>query len=480
VRQRSVPDRSNRFSSLFYNLSSTENRAGVVSDRNIRNEMLVVLNDGLLKHWYPLVIDREWGGYYTNLSYDWKILPGQEKMVVTQARHVWTTSKVAAISGNPASFEEMARHGFKFLRDAMWDTRTGGFYQIRSWEGGVSAVGGWRDEKRTYGNAFAVYALAALCAQTHDQEVLDLAKRTFSWIEDHAYDRQDGGYFEFIEPDGKPFDRSSTYRTVAADANELGYKDQNSSIHLLEAYTELSVVWETPKVRTQLSGLLALIRDTMVSEEGYLRLFFSPDWVPVSFRDASEEERKANYGLDHVSFGHDYETAFLMLEASHALGLEKDRRTLSVAKKMLDHALANGWDDAVGGFFEEGYYFAQEDRCTIIKNSKNWWSQAEGLNALLLFSRIFPGVGYEEYFAKLWEYVKQYVLDVQYGDWFEAGMDTAPQFRTARKSHMWKCTYHTVRALVNCIALLSEAGELELRFRERRSELEGLIRHFSW
>jgi mannobiose 2-epimerase len=31
-----------------------------------------------------------------------------------------------------------------------------------------------------------------------------------------------------------------------------------------------------------------------------------------------QEIREKNYGLDHVSFGHDYETAFLMLEASIA------------------------------------------------------------------------------------------------------------------------------------------------------------------
>ena len=32
----------------------------------------------------------------------------------------------------------------------------------------MSDVNGWREEKRAYGNAFAVYALAALYGQTHD------------------------------------------------------------------------------------------------------------------------------------------------------------------------------------------------------------------------------------------------------------------------------------------------------------------------
>ena len=450
----------------------------MVPERKIRDEMLAALQDGILKRWYPLVIDSEFGGYFTNLAFDWTILPEQEKMIVTQARHIWTTSKAAALSDTPSSFETLARHGFTFLRDRMWDGAHGGFYQIRGRGGGPSEVRGWRDEKRTYGNAFAVFAMAVLYRQTGDPEVLEFAKRTFHWIEECAYDPRFGGYFQFLGPDSKPFGRSSPYTTVASDANELGTKDQNSSIHLLEAYTELLRVWDDQKLRRQLSGLLTLIRDTMVSEGGYLRLFFFPDWSPVSFREDPPEVREKNYGLDHVSFGHDCETAFLMLEASEALGIVNDSRTLTVGKKMLDHALAFGWDTTVGGLFEEGYYFAGENRCSIIRATKNWWSQAEGLNALLLFSRIFPGAGYDVYFERQWEYVKKYILDSRYGDWFEGGVDREPHFRTGPKSHIWKCTYHTFRALSNCIALLGEPGGMPWGYEERRRELDALVRRF--
>ena len=103
-------------------------------------------------------------------------------------------------------------------------------------------------------------------------------------MEDHSFDPKGGGYFEFLTREGKPFDSSSEYKTIAGDKNELGFKDQNSSIHLLEAYTELYNVWKSPLLRTQLERLLVLIRDTMVSKEGSLRLFFHPDWTPVFFR----------------------------------------------------------------------------------------------------------------------------------------------------------------------------------------------------
>ena len=103
--------------------------------------------------------------------------------------------------------------------------------------------------------------------------------------------------------------------------------------------------------------MLLLIRDTMVSDKGYLRLFFYPDWKPVSNRDSSSAIILERKGVDHVSFGHDVETAFLMMEASEALGIEHDQRTWDIGKKMVDHSLATGWDDKIGGFYDEGYYF---------------------------------------------------------------------------------------------------------------------------
>jgi len=375
------------------------------------------LNENLLCKWYPLVIDEKCGGYFTNVTHDWHITAEQEKMVVTQARHVWTTSKAASFVAGGSPYEMYARHGLSFLRDFMWDEKYGGFFQIRSRQGGYTECEGWREEKRTYGNAFAIYALAALYRLTKDPSVLDFAIEAFRWLEEHAYDPIYKGYFQFLTRQGKPFDATSQYTSIASDRCELGYKDQNSSIHLLEAYTELYHVWKDDALKKQLSSLLHLIRDSMVTDKGYLQLFFTPDWTPFSFSKASEETRALNYGLDHVSFGHDYEAAFLMLEASYALGIENDARTLSIAKRILEHAILNGWDEQYGGFYEGGYYLEGSDQCTIVKNTKTWWSQAEALNALLIFSCIFPhDTNYHELFEKQWEYIDKYLLDHENSD----------------------------------------------------------------
>jgi len=423
--------------------------------KSIFGEMSESLGKNLLEKWYPLAVDKANGGYYTDISYDFKVEPVQHKMAVTQGRHMWTSAK-AAMYFDSKVYADVAKHGFEFFRTKMWDQKYGGFYQMRDGRGETCDFLAFFDEKRTYGNAFMIYGLAALYELTKDDKVLELAKEGFAWVEEHAFDPKGGGYFQFLTREGKPLKRDDEYKTKADDAVEVGYKDQNSSIHLLEAYTELYNVWPYPTLKSKLQGLLTLIRDTITTPEGYMNLFFDDNWKPISFRNSPKEVREKNYRLEHVSFGHNYETGFLMLEASHVLGLKDDTKTLATAKRMLDHAIENGWEKENGGFVDASYYFAGDTKCTVIDDSKNWWAQVEALNALLMMSKIFPDQKiYIEYFGKEWDYIDKYLIDHEHGDWYDGGLDKQPHLKTGPKGHIWKAAYHTGRGLMNCTKMLS-------------------------
>ena len=255
-----------------------------------------------------------------------------------------------------------------------------------------------------------------------------------------------------MERDGTPINRTDSVPSTS----QLGYKDQNSSIHLLESLTELYTVWPDSLLRERLKEMLFLVRDVITSERGNLVMFFTPDWRPVSFKDSSEATILKHRSLDYVSFGHDIETAYLMLEASHALGLENDTTTMHIAKKMVDHSLANGWDDKVGGFYDEAYYFKDKPGITITADTKNWWAQAEGLNTLLMMSGYYPNDErrYYEKFKIQWKYIQTYLIDQEHGGWYPSGLDKEPQQKTALKGHIWKAAYHDSRALMNCIQRL--------------------------
>lgn len=400
----------------------------------------------LLNKWYPAAIDKEYGGFLSTFTFDFKPTGEQDKMIVSQSRHVWTSSKAAEAYPSNPDYKTSADHGFKFLRDVMWDKTYGGFYTLVDRQGNVKSSS--NEEKTAYGNAFAIYALAAYYHAFGDTSALKLAQNGFMWLEKHSHDPVYKGYFQHMKRDGSRIKRESNVQST----QDLGYKDQNSSIHLLEAFTELYTVWPDELVGERVKEMLSLIRDTIVNDKGSLTLFLLPDWTPVSFSDSSEAVIMKHRHLDHVSFGHDVETAYLMLEASHVVGIKDNEKTIAIGKKMVDHALDNGWDDKVGGFYDEGYYFKNKPGLTIIRDTKNWWAQAEGLNTLLIMADQFPDDDHEyfEKFKTMWTYTKTNLIDHEHGEWYQGGLDKEPQQKTALKGHIWKASYHQYRALANC------------------------------
>ncbi|MEJ2504310.1 MAG: AGE family epimerase/isomerase, partial [Gemmatimonadota bacterium] len=345
-------------------------------------EVRATLRRHVVEPWYPRVVDREHGGYLTGFDHRWRPTADQRKMVVSQARHLWTTSRLARELPDRPGLRAAARHGFVFLRDVMWDSAHGGFLWLVTREGRPVPEPDGRVLKQSYGQAFGIYGLAAYHDLTGDPAALALARAAFGWLERHAHDPVHGGYFNWLERDGTPL------RTgYGADAA----KDQNSSIHLLEAFTALYRVWPDALLRDRLEDLLGVIRDTLVVDPGTLTLFSTADWTPALWRDSTESVRRADAWFhDHLSFGHDIETAYLLLEASEALNGEADPRTREVAKRLADQALRNGWDDRVGGLFDGAFPYPEPRGLTIVRDGKAWWAQAEALNTLLLMGDAHP------------------------------------------------------------------------------------------
>jgi mannobiose 2-epimerase len=421
------------------------------NDSSLSDQIENSLRKETLDKWYPLAVDSTYGGFLSSFTYDFKPTDDQRKMIVTQARHTWTNAKAALRYPDVDVYKRGAKHGYEFLRKVMWDSTYGGFFWLVERDG--TPV---KDDtlKTAYGNAFGLYALTAYYESSGDPQALMFAKQAFEWLETHSHDHEFKGYFQHMRRDGTPVLRD---RSVASTA-ETGYKDQNSSIHLLEAFTELYRLWPDPLLRERLVEMMFLIRDTIVTEQGYLTLFFTRDWHPVSFRNEPDSIIEQHHSLDHVSFGHDVETAYLLIEASNVLGIRDDATTHQTAKKMVDHALQNGWDetDSTGSFYDEAYYFKDRPGITVTRNTKNWWAQAEGMNCLLMMSLLYPNDhnNYYDKFVKSWKYIDTNLIDHVNGDWFAGGLDKQPEMKTALKGHIWKACYHHYRAMTNCVDML--------------------------
>lgn len=414
------------------------------------------LKNGVLDVWYPRMIDSVDGGYFSNATFDWKIPQHQPKMLVTQSRLIWTSSQ-AALFYNDSTYTKYARHGFQFLTSHMWDNTHGGFYNIRSKNGNYTDEM-YGNTKTAYGNAFAIYGLTSYYKLTHDTVALDFARKTFLWLDKYSHDNAHGGYVDAMSENGIWL---SKMKTDSKESGNVSLKDYNSTIHLMEAFTELYKAWPDPLVKTRLQEVLTIVRDTFVNKKGYLNLYFTDDWKLVSNRDSSQEVIRSRSWIDHITFGHDVETAFLLLEASYALGEKNETATLKIAKKLVDHALANGFNQISGGFYDEGYYLSGSNSITILSKNAQWWVQAEGLNALLLMSRIFPEEKtYYQSYLKMWSYIDNYLIDKKHGDWYINGLNYNPEVIKAPKASVWKCNYHNGRALMNCIRILKNENEV--------------------
>jgi mannobiose 2-epimerase len=145
-------------------------------DRSIRTD--------LLNKWYPQSVDSLYGGFLTTFTYNFLPTGPQDKMIVTQARHVWSNALASRLYPEVTYYKKCAAHGFSFLKDKMWDKTNGGFYTLVDRQGNVKDSEG----KTAYGNAFGIYASAAWYQASGDNNALQLAKDCFDWLEKHAHD----------------------------------------------------------------------------------------------------------------------------------------------------------------------------------------------------------------------------------------------------------------------------------------------------
>ncbi|MBX2877899.1 MAG: AGE family epimerase/isomerase [Saprospiraceae bacterium] len=395
--------------------------------------------DHLVELWYPRIIDTVNGGYWTNFEYDWSRSDDQPKMLVTQARGLWTAARLAQFYPDRPSLVKAAEHGFRFLTEKLWDEGKGGF--VLQWPVKENAP----DYRLTYANAFALYALAEYAKINSEPKVLQWVERSFEWLETHAHDQAFGGYFNLVI-----FDEHIQENLGWGDGE---WKGQNTSIHLLEAITNTYQVLPLPSVKKRLEEMLLLVRDTFVRENGSLQLYFTNDWSAVDYTDSTRQFILDHIHDDHVSFGHDIETAFLLYEAAMVwTGGNVDEKTQVVTKRMIDHCLATGFEEGFQGLFDKGYYFQGQEGIEVTGRHKSWWAQAEAWHALALFSGLFPEAEtYPVAFAAMWTYMQEQLIDHQHGGWYNAGLDESPKVIRQRKAHQWKGAYHNGRALMQVL-----------------------------
>ena len=371
-------------------------------------QRLTRIADELVELWWRRYgHDAQYGGFHGTLDRAWRPAQPTEKSSVQQARHLWALATWAERRGRTTEFDELARSTYEFIQRALRDPTDGELFYSVSRDGTV--VDG---NKILYAQAFGIYGLSTYGRVYGVEEATDLALGIFRSIDARAHDPTFGGYREENDPD---------WLTKGAP------KETNTHIHLMEGLGALLDATGDRAVSDRLAELVHLVGTKMLQPAGYVHQLFERDWTPI--------------GPPLMSYGHDIEAAWLLVDAARALGRAPDTMS-AAALAMGTKAIREGLDPQRGGLFDEGVPGAD-----VTRPLKVWWAQFEALAGLWWLYRLTGDVAYLDTFGRILDWVEGPQHDAEYGGWyFNIAPDGNPDERGDHKGEPWKTTYHALRA----------------------------------
>lgn len=379
------------------------------------------LKERIIPFWHALRDDTH-GGFCGRVDYnldkDWQA----DKGSILNSRILWFFSNAYMLFGDETLMDD-ANHAYRFLCDHCLDSRNDGVYWSVKYDGAVSD-----STKHTYNQGFAIYALCAYYDATGDKRALNRAHKLCTLIEKKC--RDDMGYLESFTADFLPEPNKKL-----SENGVIAHRTMNTTLHVLEAYTELYRMGGRAQTADLLRTLLDIIADKIYDpQKTRLNVFFNEQMGHI---------------LDLESYGHDIEAAWLIDRACAVLkdpaysaklapltaALERKTLSRALEKSMLINESCNG----------------KEDRTSI------WWVQAEGVVGFVnAYQKARSGRGYLKAAYDLWTHIRENQIDRRTGsEWLWAVDENAVPKEDQPIVNEWKCPYHNGRM---CIELIRRAA----------------------
>jgi len=342
------------------------------------------------------------------------------KGAVLNARILWTFSAAYNLTHEPV-YLNLAARAYQYIRDFFVDKEYGGVYWSVDHKGNPLET-----EKEIYALSFAVYGLSEYVKASKNEEAKKLAIDIYKAILNHSYDKKNGGYNEGFARDWKIVPEQRL-----GPGNAGVKKTMNTHLHLLESFSALMNVWDDAALFEKVKELVSIFQNHIISKKNYhLILFFDEEW-----------KEKSNI----LSYGHDIEAAWLILEAAEKLKSESLVHDVKATSIEITKAAAKGLDGDGGLWYE---YDVDKQH---LQKQKDWWPQAEAMVGFFNAWQISKEDKYLNQSLKSWEFVKKYLLDKKIGEWYSGVNEEHVPIPKADKVGIWKCPYHNGRACIEII-----------------------------
>jgi mannobiose 2-epimerase len=394
------------------------NDQNVVLLADYKRELTLELKH-ILDYWTNHTVDEENGGFYGKISSKNKVDAEAPKGSVLNARILWSFS--AAHNLNPINGIELADHAYHYIVDHLIDKDYGGVYWTADYKGQPADT-----KKQVYAMAFTIYALTEYYIAKGDPIIKNLAIKLYRDLVKYSYDTRKGGYLEAFN---RKWETMDDLRLSEKDANEK--KTMNTHLHILEAFTNLYRIWPDGQLKGRIAALLQNFQNYIVdTDTSRMILFFDEDW---------------NSKSDIISYGHDIEASWLLLEAAEVIG---DNLLLTEIKKLtlkMAEATMEGLDE------DGGLWYERVPSINHVIKEKHWWVQAE---AMVGFYNAWQLSGQQKFLDvshKNWQFVKQSIIDKDYGEWYWGVKEDGNLMQNEDKAGLWKCPYHNSRACIELI-----------------------------
>lgn len=376
--------------------------------------------NNILHFWSHIAYDAAHNCFYGKVSNENEVQANAPLGVVLYARILWTFSSAYLHTASPLHLERAAA-AYTVLQSSFLDKEQGGYY----WS--VTAAGEPLDsQKKIYALAFVLYGLCAYYQATGNEVVLEQAQALFELIERKSYDETHKGYFDAFQRNWQPGENLRL-----SEKDEDAAKTMNTHLHVLEAYTALCRLWPNDLLQQRLRELIQLFQSVIVHPVyHHLGLYFDAQW---------------NKQSDLISFGHDIEASWLLVEAARVTADERlIADTIKLATRIAS-AAAEGLH--VQGGLDYEYHLPAGGR----DEDKHWWVQAEGVVGFYNAWQISGNVFFLQTATKLWEFIRQHLIDHTHGEWYWGVHADMGVMQNQDKAGFWKCPYHNSRCCLEMI-----------------------------